>query len=43
MALAFVLVPLASYFIFGEQFPKGFYLGTALLIAGLLVIFTSGK
>ena len=43
MALAFVLVPLASHFIFGEQFPKGFYLGTALLIAGLLVIFTSGK
>ena len=32
-----------SHFIFGEQFPKGFYLGTALLIAGLLVIFTSGK
>ena len=43
MALAFVLVPLASHFIFGEHFPKGFYLGTALLIAGLLVIFTSGK
>ncbi|MFD1711244.1 4-amino-4-deoxy-L-arabinose-phospho-UDP flippase [Ottowia flava] len=43
MALAFVLVPLASHIMFGEQFPKGFYLGTAFLIAGLLIIFASTK
>lgn len=43
MALAFIIVPLASHILFGEQFPRGFYLGTALLIVGLLVIFTSAK
>ena len=43
MALAFVLVPLASHFLFGEQFSKGFFLGTALLIAGLIVIFSSSR
>lgn len=41
MALAFVLVPLASHFIFAEQFSIGFFVGTALLISGLLVIFLS--
>ena len=43
MALAFVFVPLASHFLFGEQFSRGFFLGTALLIAGLIVIFASGR
>ena len=43
MALAFVLVPLASHLLFGEQFSKGFLLGTALVVAGLVVIFLSGR
>ena len=43
MALAFVFVPLASHILFGEQFSKGFFLGTLLLIAGLIVIFSSGR
>ena len=43
MALAFVLVPIASHFLFNEQFSRGFYLGTALLISGLIVIFISAK
>lgn len=43
MALAFVLVPLASHYIFDEKFSQGFFIGTALLISGLIVIFASGK
>ena len=43
MALAFVLVPLASHIIFNEQFTRGFFLGTGLLVSGLIVIFASGK
>ena len=43
MALAFVLVPLASHYIFDEKFSQGFFIGSALLISGLIVIFASGK
>lgn len=41
MALAFIFVPLSSHFLFGEQFSRGFFIGTALLISGLIVIFAS--
>lgn len=34
-SLAFVLVPVASYFLFGERFSISFILGSVLIIAGL--------
>ncbi|MDB6047652.1 MAG: 4-amino-4-deoxy-L-arabinose-phospho-UDP flippase [Pseudomonas sp.] len=37
MALAFVLVPIASHFIFGERFEAQYFLGVALIIAGIIV------
>jgi drug/metabolite transporter (DMT)-like permease len=37
MALAFVLVPLASYFILGERFQSQYFVGVALIIIGILV------
>jgi drug/metabolite transporter (DMT)-like permease len=37
MALAFVLVPLASHFVFGERFQTQYFFGIALIIAGILV------
>lgn len=37
MALAFVLVPIASHFIFGERFQTQYFLGVALIIAGIVV------
>lgn len=37
MALAFVLVPIGSYFVFGERFQIQYFLGVALIIAGILV------
>ena len=37
VALAFVLVPLASAFIFGEQFSTRYIIGSVLLIAGVLL------
>ena len=36
-SLAFILVPIASYFLFGERFSYSFILGTLLIIAGLLL------
>lgn len=36
-ALAFVLVPLASHFVFGERFQTQYFFGIALIIAGILV------
>jgi len=41
MALAFILVPLASHFIFGESFTWRYVLGCALLVAG--IVLTSGS
>lgn len=38
MALAFVMVPLASHFIFGERFSTGYFVGSTLLLAGLVII-----
>lgn len=40
-ALAFILVPIASYFLFGERFSNSFIFGSALIIAGLLLCMRS--
>jgi drug/metabolite transporter (DMT)-like permease len=37
MALAFVLVPVASHFIFGEQFRPQYFIGVALIMTGVIV------
>jgi drug/metabolite transporter (DMT)-like permease len=38
MALAFILVPIGSHLILGERFNAQYFLGTALIIAGILTI-----
>lgn len=38
MALAFVLVPAASWFLFNETVTGRYAIGTALIIAGVLVV-----
>jgi drug/metabolite transporter (DMT)-like permease len=35
MALAFVFVPLASYWLFGERFGTSYLVGIALIVAGI--------
>ena len=37
MALAFVLVPIATYFLFDERFSVGYMLGIALIVAGIIL------
>lgn len=37
MALAFVLVPLGSYFIFGERFQFQYFVGVTFIIIGIVV------
>jgi len=37
MALSFVLVPIASFFIFREQVTVGYWAGVALIVAGVIV------
>ena len=37
MALAFVLVPLGSHFIFGERFQPQYFVGIALIVIGIIV------
>ena len=37
MALAFVLVPMGSYFAFGERFQVQYFLGVALIVLGIVV------
>lgn len=37
--LSFVLVPVASVLIYGERLNVSYFLGTALILAGLVVIF----
>lgn len=37
MALAFILVPIGSYLVFGERFPPQYYLGIGLIVAGIIV------
>jgi drug/metabolite transporter (DMT)-like permease len=43
MALAFVFVPAASYFLFGERFSSGYLAGSALIGVGLIIIFSTSK
>ncbi len=38
MTLAFVLVPLGSHLLFGEQFSKGYFAGLLLICAGIVLI-----
>ena len=38
MALSFVLVPLGSFVVFKERLGLGYWAGTALILAGFLVI-----
>jgi len=37
MALAFVLVPIGSYFIFGERFQPQYFVGVTLIFLGIIV------
>jgi len=37
MALAFVLVPVGSHFVFGERFSVQYFIGILILITGILV------
>ncbi len=37
MALAFVLVPLGSHFIFGERFQPQYFIGVTLIMLGIFV------
>lgn len=37
MALAFVFVPLASYFLFGERFSSAYYFGVLMIILGVVL------
>lgn len=37
MALAFVLVPLGSHFIFGERFQPQYFAGVALIMIGIVI------
>jgi drug/metabolite transporter (DMT)-like permease len=37
MALSFVLVPVGSYFAFGERFPPQYSIGIALIVVGIVV------
>lgn len=37
MALAFVLVPLGSHWVFGETFSSGYFIGVGLIALGIVV------
>lgn len=37
MALAFVLVPLGSHLVFGERFQPQYFIGVAMIMAGIIV------
>ena len=37
MALAFVLVPLGSHFVFGERFSTQYFLGVAMIVFGIFI------
>ena len=41
MALAFILVPIASHFIFGESLSPQYAFGTALMVGGLVIALRS--
>ncbi len=42
MALAFVIVPIGSHFIFGERFHPQYFAGVALIMVGIIVAARSG-
>lgn len=37
MAMAFVLVPIGSHFVFGERFQVQYFVGVAMIMVGILV------
>lgn len=37
MALAFVLVPLGSHFVFGERFQPQYFVGVVMIMAGIII------
>lgn len=37
MALAFVIVPIGSHFIFGEKFQTQYFVGVAMIIGGIVI------
>ena len=37
MALSFVIVPLASHYLFGERFQVQYFVGVAVIIAGIII------
>ena len=41
MAVAFILVPVGSHFIFGERFPPQYFLGVSLISSGIIVALRS--
>jgi drug/metabolite transporter (DMT)-like permease len=41
MALAFVIVPVGSYFVFGEKFSPQYFLGVAMIMAGIVITIRS--
>ena len=41
MALAFVLVPVGSHFVFGERFQPQYFVGVAIIMLGITVIVKS--
>ncbi len=42
MALAFVIVPIGSHFIFGERFQPQYFAGVALIMLGITIAVRSG-
>jgi drug/metabolite transporter (DMT)-like permease len=42
MALAFVIVPIGSHFVFGERFQPQYFVGVALIMVGIIVAARSG-
>lgn len=41
MALAFVLVPIASHFVFGEKFASQYFLGITFIMTGIIITIQS--
>jgi len=37
-ALAFFLVPLGSYFVLGERFQPQYFVGVAMILAGIVIV-----
>lgn len=38
MAMAFVIVPIGSYFILGERFQPHYFLGVFLIVTGIVIV-----